>query len=53
LWSRKIQTNRARDRRNDAAAEAAGWRVLRIWECEVRRDPAAAAHRVEAIAKGA
>ncbi|MFC9398546.1 very short patch repair endonuclease [Streptomyces sp. NPDC057027] len=45
-WAEKISTNRARDERNTAAAEAAGWTVLRIWECEVKADPERAALRV-------
>lgn len=37
LWRTKMQTNFDRDRRNDTALTAAGWKVLRIWECQVRR----------------
>jgi DNA mismatch endonuclease (patch repair protein) len=37
LWRRKMDANRARDRRNDATLAEAGWSVLRIWECRVRR----------------
>lgn len=33
-WRRKIETNAARDRRNDALLAAAGWRVVRVWEHE-------------------
>ncbi|CAM5466959.1 Very short patch repair endonuclease OS=Streptomyces aurantiogriseus OX=66870 GN=GCM10010251_22540 PE=3 SV=1 [Streptomyces aurantiogriseus] len=46
LWQQKIETNRERDRRNTAAATAAGWTVVRVWECEVRRDVDSAARRV-------
>jgi G:T-mismatch repair DNA endonuclease (very short patch repair protein) len=28
------------------SAETAGWRVLRVWECEVRHDVAGVAGRV-------
>ncbi|MGP4113650.1 very short patch repair endonuclease [Streptomyces sp. 4N509B] len=38
LWREKIETNRERDRRNTEAAQAAGWTVIRVWECEIRRD---------------
>jgi DNA mismatch endonuclease (patch repair protein) len=38
LWEAKIETNKERDRRNTAAAEAAGWTVVRVWECEIRAD---------------
>jgi DNA mismatch endonuclease, patch repair protein len=30
-WRTKLDANVARDRRNDAALDAAGWRVLRLW----------------------
>lgn len=45
-WTDKIATNKDRDRRNTEAAEAAGWTVLRSWECEVKTDVAQAALRV-------
>ncbi len=38
LWRTKMETNRARDRRNDATLTEAGWKVLRIWECQIRRN---------------
>lgn len=49
-WRRKIDVNRARDRRNEETVKQAGWTVLRIWECEVRRDVRAAAARVHRCA---
>jgi len=36
FWAKKRGENAARDQRNIAALEAAGWRVLVIWECEAR-----------------
>jgi len=35
-WQAKIMRNQERDRRNEAALEAAGWFVLTIWECELK-----------------
>jgi len=32
----KLEGNRRRDDAKIAALEAAGWRVLVVWECEVR-----------------
>lgn len=42
-WVSKITYNRDRDRRNDARLAELGWRVLRLWETDVLRDPEAAA----------
>ncbi|MGW0841408.1 very short patch repair endonuclease [Streptomyces sp. NPDC002787] len=47
-WTDKIEANRARDRRNTEAAEASGWKVVRIWECEVRTAVEEAALKVAA-----
>ena len=35
-WLAKFAENRERDQRVDAALEAAGWRVIVVWECEIR-----------------
>src|SRR5437016_6473346 len=35
FWSKKLAENVERDRRQTLTLEAAGWRVLRFWECEV------------------
>src|SRR5439155_2473646 len=35
FWSKKLAVNVERDCRQTLALEAAGWRVLRFWECEV------------------
>lgn len=45
-WRAKIERNRARDRRQERALRRRGWRVLRVWEHEIRRDAAGAAARV-------
>jgi DNA mismatch endonuclease (patch repair protein) len=34
-WQRKLEGNVARDKRAVKALEAAGWRVLRVWEHEL------------------
>lgn len=46
-WDAKIARNMERDRAADAALAALGWRVLRLWDFDVKRDPDAAAGRVE------
>jgi len=37
FWADKIDTNRARDRRVQGQLRRRGWRVLNVWECELRR----------------
>ena len=36
FWKAKIERNTARDARNEAELRSQGWRVLRVWECDVR-----------------
>jgi DNA mismatch endonuclease (patch repair protein) len=36
FWIPKLTGNRERDLRNEAALEDLGWRVLTIWECQLR-----------------
>lgn len=42
-WVAKIASNIARDRSHSQALADAGWRVVRLWETDIKRDPAAAA----------
>lgn len=35
-WKAKLLGNRSRDARNEAGLKALGWRVLILWECDVR-----------------
>jgi DNA mismatch endonuclease (patch repair protein) len=37
-WDRKIEANVARDRRVDQALADEGWRVLRVWDFEIKKD---------------
>ena len=36
FWKAKIDRNRERDRLNLAKLKGAGWRVLIVWQCELR-----------------
>ena len=40
FWQTKFESNVLRDTRQRADLEAAGWRVVDIWECETRNDEA-------------
>lgn len=35
-WTAKVERNRTRDASAQAALQAAGWRVVTVWECEMR-----------------
>ena len=45
-WQPKLERNRKRDVANKTALESAGWRVIIIWECELKN-----AVRVERLAR--
>nr|WP_269745099.1 very short patch repair endonuclease [Pseudomonas fluorescens] len=38
FWSKKLEANTTRDRKQTVALIASGWRVLRFWEHEVEFD---------------
>lgn len=37
-WRKKIETNRTRDRRDLLTLSAMGWRVIVLWECQLKKD---------------
>ena len=50
-WIAKIESNMARDTRVRSELEAMGWRVVRVWESEVRRDTSAIADQIEELVR--
>jgi DNA mismatch endonuclease (patch repair protein) len=46
LWRIKLERNRERDRRSTELAHELGYAVVRLWECDIRRDAAASARLV-------
>ncbi|WP_326907108.1 very short patch repair endonuclease [Sedimentibacter sp. MB31-C6] len=36
-WTKKILRNKARDEENKEALERLGWKVLIVWECELKK----------------
>lgn len=46
LWQAKMERNAARDRRSTSLAEENGWKVQRVWECEIRRDASEVAEQI-------
>jgi len=38
-WREKLYKNKARDARHMRDLRKKGWKVLRLWECEIERKP--------------
>ena len=45
-WREKIERNQARDRRATRILRQGGWKVVRIWECQLARTPALCVSRI-------
>jgi DNA mismatch endonuclease (patch repair protein) len=48
-WSEKISGNQVRDRLKASALENLGWRVLTVWECEIKKASALPDHVAECL----
>lgn len=48
-WASKIARNVARDHRNDALLESAGWRAIHVWEHESPDEAATRVHRLVSL----
>jgi DNA mismatch endonuclease (patch repair protein) len=51
FWREKLVANRRRDAQVVKELRRAGWAAIVVWECDLRKDPGAAASRVAATAK--
>ena len=49
FWQAKFARNVARDRQEHAALKAAGWHVIVLWECEVKRRLGALADQIRQV----
>ena len=38
FWQSKVAANQARDKRNHRLLRREGWRVIRIWECQLAKN---------------
>jgi DNA mismatch endonuclease (patch repair protein) len=47
-WVPKFERNLARDRRVKQALRRRGWRVITVWECQIKRNPGDVLRRVAA-----
>ncbi len=50
-WIAKISTNMKRDKRNTILLEEMGWRVVRIWEKDIKQNVSAVASKIEILVK--
>lgn len=48
-WCEKIRTNMLRDRRTTQLLEKQDWRVVRLWEGDIKANPERAALQIESI----
>lgn len=39
FWQTKLERNEERDRTNREALQDQGWKVLTVWECELKENP--------------
>ena len=39
FWKEKLSTNRSRDKKMSLSLRKLGWRVVVVWECELRAHP--------------
>lgn len=37
-WKKKLYRNRERDKRNQKELKEMGWKVITVWECELKKD---------------
>lgn len=49
FWEEKFRRNRERDARKVTELEDAGWRVMVVWECEIKKDVKGTAKRVKKL----
>lgn len=51
FWKRKVSSNRCRDRRVARQLREAGWSVIRVSECVLKRSPVPVANRIQRMLK--
>lgn len=52
-WEPKLRRNAERDVQAERILQELGWRVLTLWECEIRRDAGALPGRLESFLRSA
>lgn len=52
FWTRKFEATIERDRRKAAELIAADWRVITVWECELKKEPLAVLSNIIILLQG-
>jgi len=50
-WEKKLLKNKERDTKNIQALKKQGWKVLRLWECEIEKHPEKAMEKIVRLLK--
>jgi DNA mismatch endonuclease, patch repair protein len=48
FWMAKFDRNKERDKRKRKELQEEGWKVVVIWECQIKKDPASCVKRIQA-----
>lgn len=51
-WKDKLLSNKKRDTKNIRKLKQQGWKVLRLWECEIEKEPDKVVKRIEKLLEG-
>ncbi|HYE23450.1 MAG TPA: very short patch repair endonuclease [Candidatus Paceibacterota bacterium] len=51
FWKEKFKRNKERDSRKESGLRKDGWKVVVVWECEIKKNPSLAAKRVRSAIK--
>jgi len=51
FWRSKLYGNKERDRRNLNTLRRSGWKVLKLWECEIEKKPKRVVKKIETFLK--
>ena len=52
FWENKLTRNKARDRLVNQTLRRLGWRVIRIWECALNKNPLNCLRRIQRVLNG-
>jgi DNA mismatch endonuclease, patch repair protein len=51
FWTKKLAQNQLRDTRDRLRLETADWTVLRVWQCEIKKDVDGVRRRIESAVR--